>query len=205
MSALTNHQGDHGSPLVEWDNGHGVRERARLGSSPALLPSGQRPLRDFEVDFLAVTPGSAYSLEAKVPPRTSLRSIFGDVPHALASFVRVSGPVQFFARSKDRWQLAEEDACKLLGLDPRDRAGLKEILEGINPAKGRDIQDRLRALLLIRKLLAGLYNNDPAAERAWLVRPSEKLGDETPLHRMTEGGMEGLLFVRDYLRWHSGY
>lgn len=123
---------------------------------------------------------------------------------SLASTRRITGPVAFFEATLGRWRLPDEVGSKLLGLEPHITQ-LRPILLGRSPLPSRDALERLRALMTIRRLLSGLYQNDPAAERDWLMTPTLDLNEESPLACMTDGGMEGLLLVRDYLRWRTGH
>lgn len=115
-----------------------------------------------------------------------------------------SGPAALFRATLARWGLSNEQASSLLGLEPFHNLRIQDVLSRSSLTESRDLKDRLKAILLLRRLLTGLYRDNAEAEVQWLRRPSPDLKDRTPLEIMTEDGIEGLLLVRNYLRWHSG-
>jgi hypothetical protein len=170
--------------------------RQPVGVSLALLPSGQKASITLSMLDNSTSDASAYAA-LKERASEAIRS-------GLSEYVRVSGPVKFYSKLIERWGLSEAQACACLGLEPGQTEMLHEILKGVEPATSRDTKDRLRILLLMRKILRGLYRNDPAAEGRWLRSPVDAWSGESPLDRMSNGGIEGLIEARDYLRWYTG-
>ena len=114
--------------------------------------------------------------------------------------IELSGPIQFLKKLLETWHLTDADAVPLLGLDASDVTAL---LQGQIPLKGRDAEDRIVYLYLIRKTLFALFQ-DPEVENEWLREQHEMLGGQKPMDLLLEGGMENLLLVKEYVEAAAG-
>ena len=118
-----------------------------------------------------------------------------------AKVLRPSGQVALFKRIMADWDFNEREAAILLGFEAA--SDIREIYSGIRPVGHRDANDRLRALLRIATDLDALFK-EQAAIRGWLNEPQPDLNDEAPRSLLTEGSMENLLRVKNYVAYLSG-
>lgn len=104
-------------------------------------------------------------------------------------------------RLADFWDLSPRMLTRLLGFEANQEDLIDRVERGNVMVPERDLADRVTALLRIRELLHGRYRDDREEERRWIRHQFVDLGDKTPLELMIDGGLEGVLTVRDYLRW----
>ena len=114
---------------------------------------------------------------------------------------RPTGPVLFFEKLLEAWELDEEAGAKLLGFE--GTIDLRDLLRGTVSLRGRDAKDRLRHLLEIDLALNSLFRNEDSI-RMWLREPLGELGGESPLDHLLEGSMEHLLRLRQLVEFLSG-
>lgn len=128
-------------------------------------------------------------------------------PHRAASAAKQvdRGSVKFLAGLVRIWGITNQEVGCLLGLEETETFRLFGILSGATPIVGRDLKDRIAALLDIRSVLASRYDGDVEAERDWLRRQVADLEGKSPLETIDEGSIESLLLVRDYLMWTAGH
>jgi hypothetical protein len=104
----------------------------------------------------------------------------------------------------EEWDLNNEQQMRLLGLSSRQTlANWKK-----TPAAAtlsRDLQERLSYLLGIYKSLRILFP-DPELARRWLfsANSNKAFGGEPPMHRMLNGLVVDLAFVRQFLDYERG-
>jgi hypothetical protein len=116
---------------------------------------------------------------------------------------RIPGPVQFFKKLLEFWNLSISDATSLLGYESADQRLVAELLAGRTSLRGRDAKDRITALFRIRSLLAELFQSADV-ENAWLREPKSDLANRCPLDLLRDGSMENLLLLRQYVEHVSG-
>lgn len=201
-------------------NGAAVREFEKLEAPPLAGPSrldqdlralsqrmtrerAEQPAMVMVWEGSRLSPGFALE-EILAPTGIAFSHLAGGAKSEIFTPAPLSGPLALFRRLVDRWELKTSEACRLLGLDPTDVLRLQSIRLGLAPFVGRDPMDRLDAMTEIFRSLAGRFGRNPKAERDWLRAATTDLKDRAPLTVMTEDGMEGLLTVRDYLRWLDG-
>ena len=135
------------------------------------------------------------------PPAAQAREGAGSAPSEYP--IRLGGPAQFLVKLLETWQLGQEAAMTLLGLEESQRPYLHDLLNGRATPAGRDIKDRIAHLAVIRMTLAGLFA-DETVENEWLREPHRPLEDREPMSLMLEGSMENLLLVREYVDTAAG-
>ena len=116
---------------------------------------------------------------------------------------RLSGPIWFFEKLLNTWQLDRSDAVPLLGLEPSDLSHATDVLAGRATLRGRDAKDRIAYLFRIRKTLFALFG-DEDVENEWLRERHEMLDDKAPMDLLREGSMENLLLVKEYVEAAAG-
>ena len=115
----------------------------------------------------------------------------------------MTGPIQFLSRLLELWRLDREEACNLLGYEPKDQNLVEDLLNGSVTLRGRDAKDRIAILFRMRSLLAALFPS-LEAENEWLRTPLKALGQKSPLELLREGSMENLLTVRQLVEHGAG-
>ena len=122
-----------------------------------------------------------------------------------AQRVRIAGPVRFIVKLIATWDLKPEvaSACTLLGFEPSEAPHVRDVLQGLDTLRGRDVKDRIAHLFRIRTLLSSLFRDD-AVEREWLREPRDLLKGKAPMDLLMEGSMENLLLVRELVEVASG-
>lgn len=108
----------------------------------------------------------------------------------------------FVLRLVDRWQLAQADACRVLGLDPGEALGVEGKFRPDVELMGFDVRERTRALIRIFSALESLFR-DAATEQRFLREPNSHLNGEAPIQLLREGTVEGLLVLRDFAEWRA--
>lgn len=124
------------------------------------------------------------------------------VHHERSKGTRPSALLDVFDALVKRWGVEPPEARELLGFDREPALPISLTRRGILPLS-RDARDRIRTMLEIEQSLDFRFEGDVEAEQQFLRRRHEHLGG-IPLDRMVGGGLEGLLVVRDYLRWLDG-
>lgn len=114
---------------------------------------------------------------------------------------RLTGPVQFFTRLLEVWELDENAGAKLLGYEGVTQ--VRDLLSGAASLRGRDAKDRIRYLFEIDAALGQLFR-DEAVELDWLRESRSELGGDNPLALLLEGSMENLLVVKQLVERISG-
>lgn len=114
---------------------------------------------------------------------------------------RLTGPVQFFAKLLEIWELDESDGATLLGFEQESCVG--DLLSGATSLRTRDAKDRIRCLFEIRAALDQLFR-DETAERDWLREARPELSGNNPLALLLEGSMENVLLVKQFVERISG-
>ena len=117
---------------------------------------------------------------------------------------RPAGPVQLLDRILKTWQLGQLEATALLGLEPSDEGYVADVLAGRKHLKGRDANDRLGYLILMRMALSEWFRNE-SVENEWLREPQEVLDGKVPMDLLLEGSMENLLVVKEYIDAATGW
>ena len=119
---------------------------------------------------------------------------------------RVDGPVQFFSKLLEVWDLnvnSLQPACMLLGYEKSGVSDVRDILEGRTRLETRDAKDRIAELFVIRKMLLGVFR-DRKVENQWLREPQEILDGASPLDLLLEGSWSNLLRVRQLTELMAG-
>jgi hypothetical protein len=146
---------------------------------------------------------SLESLNKKVYETTTTTTVALSETIAQPKIDRLSGPVQFFLKLIELWGLEEKDACKLLGYELTEIKYVADVLSGVSPLLGRDIKDRIANLFVIRKRLAGLFNNIDV-ENEWLRGKQADLNSKSPLELLLSGSMENILLIKEFVEHISG-
>ncbi len=115
---------------------------------------------------------------------------------------RLSGPIQFFLKLLELWELNSEDKCKLLGYELADIQHVDQVLSGRLPFS-RDLKDRIANLLVIRKRLSGLFRGTDT-ENEWLREKHVELGNKSPIELLLSGSMENLLLIKEFVEHVGG-
>ena len=76
-------------------------------------------------------------------------------------------------------------------------------LNGIVTLRGRDVRDRIAYLFAIRATLSSLFR-DLDVENEWLREPHSLLHGESPLALLSNGSVEDLLVVKEYVDTVAG-
>jgi hypothetical protein len=120
---------------------------------------------------------------------------------AKARALKPSGQIVLFQRIMEDWGFGEPEAATLLGFETA--SDISEIYHGRRSVGHRDANDRLRAVLRMGADLDALFG-EVAAIREWLSEAQRDLGGMTPRSLLTEGSMENLLKVKQYIAFLSG-
>ena len=123
-------------------------------------------------------------------------------PSAPIPLTRRTGPVQFVNRLLSFWNLSKVDAARLLGFRTEDGDYVDDILNGLQPLRGRDPLDRIASLYRIRELLAGIFR-DLEVENEWLREPHKLLDGRTPLSLLM-GSATDLELAKEYTETLAG-
>lgn len=117
---------------------------------------------------------------------------------------KVEGPVQFFSKLLEVWDLnGLQPACMLLGYEKSGVSDVRDILEGRTRLETRDAKDRIAELFVIRKMLLGVFR-DRKVENQWLRESQEILDGASPLDLLLEGSWSNLLRVRQLTELMAG-
>lgn len=146
---------------------------------------------------------SLESLNKKVYETTTTTTVALSETIAQPKIDRLSGLVQFFLKLIELWRLEEEGACKLLGYELTEIKYVADVLSGVSPLLGRDPKDRIANLFVIRKRLAGLFNNIDV-ENEWLREKQADLNSKSPLDLLLSGSMENILLIKEFVEHISG-
>jgi len=111
---------------------------------------------------------------------------------------RLTGPIQFIRKLVELWSLDDGAKTAVLGFEQGDQRSVEALLAGRSSIRGRDLKDRITALVRIRTLLSNLFR-DPDAERTWMRTPREEFEGNSPLDLLRDGSMERLLELRQYV------
>lgn len=106
-------------------------------------------------------------------------------------------PVLLVTRIFETWNLEAREQSILLGLDASDQSLVQDILSGKPTICGRDFRDRVAYLILIRRTLFALFQDD-YVENEWLRESHQLLGNRAPMDLLLEGSMANLLLVKEY-------
>lgn len=124
------------------------------------------------------------------------------VPGVTTPLIRRTGPVQFVDRLLTFWNLTRADAAPLLGFRAEDADYVDDVLNGLQPLRGRDPLDRIASLYRIRELLAGIFR-DLEVENEWLREPHKLLDGRTPLSLLMGPAID-LELAKDYTETFAG-
>ena len=121
----------------------------------------------------------------------------------IASRKRLTGPVRFVLKLMEFWRLTRDQVVGLLGFDQSDADHVAAALDGIEVLRGRDVRDRIAYLFAIRATLRSLFR-DLDVENEWLREPHSLLHGESPLALLSNGSVEDLLIVKEYVDTVAG-
>ena len=121
----------------------------------------------------------------------------------IASRKRLTGPVQFVLKLMEFWRLTRDQVVGLLGFDQADADHVAAALNGIVTLRGRDVRDRIAYLFAIRATLSSLFR-DLDIENEWLREPHSLLHRKSPLGLLSNGSVEDLLIVKEYVDTVAG-
>ena len=113
----------------------------------------------------------------------------------------LAAPVKFAAKLMEVWALDGKELSKLIGFEGED--GLRDLMSGARKLDTRDAKDRVWHLMRIREALHSLFR-DTETEREWLREPRPELQGKSPLALLSEGSMENLLVVSQFVQWMVG-
>ena len=116
---------------------------------------------------------------------------------------RPQGIVSAFVSVCERWNLARDAQCKLLGFPPGDFVA-QELLGGGLSASSQDVRERVGYVVGISIALGGLFDRNHEAELAWLNQRRAKLDGKSPLQWMLQRRMINLVQVSELLREERG-
>ena len=136
------------------------------------------------------------------PDRWSNRETTGNST-GVGSRKRLIGPVQFVLKLMEFWHLTPDQVVGLLGFDENDADHVAAALRGTVMLRGRDVRDRIAYLFAIRATLHSLFR-DLDVENEWLREPHSILHGESPLALMSNGSVEDLLLVKEYVDTVAG-
>ena len=120
-----------------------------------------------------------------------------------ASRPRLTGPVRFVLKLMEFWRLTSAQVVGLLGFDQSDADHVAAVLDGTEMLRGRDVRNRIAYLFAIRATLRSLFR-DLDVENEWLREPHALLQGESPLALLSNGSVEDLLVVKDYVDTAAG-
>jgi len=120
-----------------------------------------------------------------------------------ASRPRLTGPVRFVLKLMEYWRLTSAQVVGLLGFDQSDADHVAAVLDGTEMLRGRDVRNRIAYLFAIRATLRSLFR-DLDVENEWLREPHALLQGESPLALLSNGSVEDLLVVKDYVDTAAG-
>ena len=121
----------------------------------------------------------------------------------IVSRKRLTGPVQFVLKLMQFWRLTRAQVVGLLGFDQADADHVAAAINGIVTLRGRDVRDRIAYLFAIRATLRSLFR-DLDVENEWLREPHLLLHGRSPLSLLTNGSVEDLLLVKEYVVTAAG-
>ena len=121
----------------------------------------------------------------------------------IASRKRLTGPVRFVWKLREFWRLRWDQVVGLLGFDQGDTDHVVAALHGIVTLRGRDVRDRIAYLFAIRATLSSLFR-DLDVENEWLREPHSLLHRKSPLALLSNGSVEDLLIVKEYVDTVAG-
>lgn len=192
--------------VVPWGQREGSVSSAAVFLRLSELRHAIAPETLADIGDLAPFRQTTHPLEARgrmvfIHPLTPSEALL-DAWQKRAAHARAPALVALFDSIAQHWRLSEPESNELLGFDrePAFLAGLMR--QGLVPLP-RDTRDRIAAILEIHRSLDFRFETDAEAERQFLLRRNEDLGS-SPMEAMLRGGLEGLLRVRDYLRWIDG-
>lgn len=115
----------------------------------------------------------------------------------------VSGLLDAFVNTCQRWNLGPDEQMILLGYEPDDIIG-KCVLSGrINPTS-QDFKDRVSYIVGISLGLGTLFAEMTAAEVNWLKQPRTRLNGQSSFDHMLEGHISNLLVIADMVARERG-
>jgi hypothetical protein len=122
-------------------------------------------------------------------------------PPKLAFRGRVTGPVQGLFAIFDRWQINDQKAAILLGL--QSTANLADLKAGTAGLGTRDLQDRAR---LIMNIYEGVHSlvRELDAERSWINGSMPGLGGRSLLEVMKQGSIVDLMTAKAFVDYANG-
>ena len=121
----------------------------------------------------------------------------------ITSRKRLTGPVRFVLKLMEFWRLTRDQVVGLLGFDQADADHVAAALNGIVTFRGRDVRDRIAYLFAIRATLSSLFR-DLDIENEWLREPHSLLHGQSPLALLSNGSVEDLLLVKEYVDTVAG-
>ena len=121
----------------------------------------------------------------------------------IASRQRLTDPVRFVLKLREFWRLRWDQVAGLLGFDQADTDHVVASLHGIATLRGRDVRDRIAYLFAIRATLSSLFR-DLDVENQWLREPHPLLHGKSPLELLSNGSVEDLLTVKEYIETVAG-
>ena len=121
----------------------------------------------------------------------------------ITSRKRLTGPVRFVLKLMEFWRLTRDQVVGLLGFDQADADHVAAALNGIVTLRGRDVRDRIAYLFAIRATLSSLFR-DLDVENEWLREPHSLLHGQSPLALLSNGSVEDLLVVKEYVDTVAG-
>jgi Protein of unknown function (DUF2384) len=106
----------------------------------------------------------------------------------------LSGTIDAFVKTCQRWHLSPQQQIILLGYDGSGFFG-QQILDGRLLAPPQDVRERAGYVLAISIGLGSLFDESERAELEWLNAPRDVLNGRSPLAYMLEGRMANLMYV----------
>lgn len=116
---------------------------------------------------------------------------------------RLTGPVRFVLKLTEFWSLERYQVVGLLGFDLSDADYVDAALDGLESFRGRDVRARIAYLYAIRATLRSLFR-DLDVENEWLREPHSLLNGKSPLALLSNGSVEDLLIVKEYVDTVAG-
>jgi hypothetical protein len=101
----------------------------------------------------------------------------------------------------ERWQLTDQDAAVLLGIDQVQFVA--DLRVGTMGLAGKDMQDRARLLLRIYEGAHSLLRH-PEAERSWINSKLPSLDNRSVVDVMRRGSIADLTFVLAFIDHANG-
>lgn len=123
-------------------------------------------------------------------------------PRPTRSLSPLHAPVRIALKLQAFWNIDDPSFRAMCGLPEDSNKTTDQLLAEL--ANLRDVKQRLRALVTIRKRLSAVLGGDRATELSWLAAPWPRLSEHSPLELLRRGKLEDVLAVEAAARELAG-